>query len=302
MMKLLVFFLFLACPVLSLTAQVSINTNGDPPDNSAMLDVSSTARGLLMPRMTQRQIELISEPADGLVVYCTTTHRVYLFVGTTGLWTELAIGTVTITPWSCGLNMIITHTAGDVAPVTKTVTYETVTNIPGETSKCWIASNLGADHKATAVNDASEASAGWYWQFNRKQGYKHDGTTRTPNTTWIINISEASGWLAENDPCTIELGSGWRIPTWDEWNNVVSTGAWSDWLDPFGSGLILHPAGYLYDSNGSLYNRGGIGIYWSSTQYDTETWGGWALWFRFDFCDILGEPKSEGASLRCIKQ
>ncbi len=79
---------------------------------------------------------------------------------------------------TCGSSLTINHVAGVVAPVTKTVTYGTVTNIPGETSKCWITSNLGADHQATAINDATEASAGWYWQFNRKQGYKHDGTTQ----------------------------------------------------------------------------------------------------------------------------
>ncbi|MEI7897716.1 MAG: hypothetical protein WCJ26_11825, partial [bacterium] len=75
---------------------------------------------------------------------------------------------------TCG-TMTINHVAGTTAPVTKTVTYGTVTNITGEPSKCWITSNLGADHQATAVNDGTEASAGWYWQFNRKQGYKHDG-------------------------------------------------------------------------------------------------------------------------------
>ena len=115
----------------------------------------------------------------------------------------------------------INHVAsGGVAPVDKTVTYGTVTNIPGETSKCWITSNLGADHQATAVNDATEASAGWYWQFNRMQGYKHDGTTRTPNTTWITSINENLDWQAANDPCALELGNGWRIPTYTEWTNV----------------------------------------------------------------------------------
>ena len=78
--------------------------------------------------------------------------------------------------------LTINHVEGVVAPVTKTTTYGTVTNIPGELTKCWITSNLGSDQQATAVNDATEASAGWYWQFNRKQGYKHDGSTRTPNT------------------------------------------------------------------------------------------------------------------------
>ncbi len=133
--------------------------------------------------------------------------------------------------------------AGAVAPVAKSVTYGTVTNIPGEPSKCWITSNLGASQQATAVNDATEASAGWYWQFNRKQGYKHDGTTRTPNTTWIGSISETSDWVTANDPCTIELGSGWRIPTSTEWTNVDASGGWTDRNGPWTSGLKLHPAG-----------------------------------------------------------
>lgn len=34
---------------------VSINTSGAEPDTSAMLDVSSTVKGLLVPRMTQAQ-------------------------------------------------------------------------------------------------------------------------------------------------------------------------------------------------------------------------------------------------------
>ena len=136
--------------------------------------------------------------------------------------------------WGCGDPLTINHvTTGGVAPVNKTVTYGTVTNIPGETSKCWITSNLGADHQATAVNDATEASAGWYWQFNRMQGYKHDGTTRTPNTTWINSINENFDWLAANDPCAIELGTGWRIPTNFEWINVDASGNWTYWNGPW---------------------------------------------------------------------
>jgi hypothetical protein len=96
-----------------------------------------------------------------------------------------------------------------VAPVNKTVTYGTVTNIPGETSKCWITSNLGADHQATSKDDATEPSAGWYWQFNKKQGYKvTNNNTRTPNTPWIHPINENSDWTAAKDPCTLEMGNG----------------------------------------------------------------------------------------------
>ena len=113
--------------------------------------------------------------------------------------------------------------AGVVAPVSKTVVYGTVTGIPGEAAKCWITSNLGSDHQAIAVNDVTEPSAGWYWQFNRKQGYKQIWAAAIPAWT-ITNINESSNWITANDPCNLELGTAWRIPTYTEWYNVDYTG------------------------------------------------------------------------------
>jgi hypothetical protein len=198
---------------------------------------------------------------------------------------------------TCGTSITINHIAGAVAPVTKTVTYGIVTNIPGLEYACWIASNLGADHQATAVDDASEASAGWYWQFNRKQGYKHDGTTRTPNTTWM-SIDENSDWIAANDPCTIELGSGWHIPTQTEWTYVNEGGGWTDWNGPWNSGLKMHAAGGLDYYDGSLDFRGYDGLYYSNTQYGSTTV--WYLEFDAGDCNVLSLTKSFGCSARCV--
>jgi hypothetical protein len=201
----------------------------------------------------------------------------------------------------CGTyTLTITHlTNGGVAPVDKTVTYGTVNNIPGEPSKCWITSNLGADHQATAVDDATEASAGWYWQFNRKQGFKHDGTTRTPNTTWITPINENSDWSAANDPCALELGTGWRIPTKIEWTNVDASGGWSSWTGPWNSSLKLHAAGYLSLGNGSLSSRGSLGNYWSNAQYNATD--GWILRFYSSSSSTLFNNKANTFSLRCLR-
>ena len=201
--------------------------------------------------------------------------------------------------WSCGSSITINHIAGSIAPVTKTVTYNTVTNIPGETSKCWITSNLGADHQATAVNDTTEPAAGWYWQFNRKQGYKHDGATRTPNTTWIITINENLDWQPVNDPCLIELGNGWRMPMKTEWLNVDATGNWTSWAGPWNSGLKLHSAGYLNYSNGSISSRGADGDYWSSMNETAPN--GWREGFYFGNSAVSPANKAFGYSLRCIK-
>lgn len=116
--------------------------------------------------------------------------------------------------YTCGSLLTVNHLAGTIAPVNKTVISSTVSGVTGTDTKCWITSNPDANDQATAVDDATEASAGWYWQFNRQQGYKHDGTARTPNTTWIANIEEnTGGWLPANDPCTQLPGNGWRIPT-----------------------------------------------------------------------------------------
>ena len=54
------------------TAQgVALNTTGNKADTSAMLDVSSTTKGLLVPRMTAAQKSAIVSPATGLLVYQT---------------------------------------------------------------------------------------------------------------------------------------------------------------------------------------------------------------------------------------
>ncbi|MHC1776289.1 MAG: hypothetical protein AB9834_12860 [Lentimicrobium sp.] len=203
-----------------------------------------------------------------------------------------------VVSWTCGIyTLTINHLAGSVAPVNKTVTYSTVTNIPGEPAKCWITSNLGADREATNAYDGSEASAGWYWQFNRMQGYKHDGSSRTPNTAWISNINEDFDWQASNDPCRIELGTGWRIPTSAEWSNVDATGGWTNGNEPYVSDLRLHSAGEL-DNTGILIYRGQLGAYWANTQSDPAN--AYWLYFNSGQCGMNTDEKITGKSLRCI--
>jgi uncharacterized protein (TIGR02145 family) len=50
---------------------VGINADGTAPANSAMLDVKSTSRGVLIPRMTIAQRNAIESPDEGLMVFCT---------------------------------------------------------------------------------------------------------------------------------------------------------------------------------------------------------------------------------------
>ena len=50
---------------------VGINADGSTANSSAMLDVKSTTKGFLPPRMTNAQIFAIQSPAQGLLAFCT---------------------------------------------------------------------------------------------------------------------------------------------------------------------------------------------------------------------------------------
>ncbi len=69
---------------------VSISSTGTPANASAMLDVSSTNRGALLPRLTTTQRNGIASPAEGLLIYNTTTHSFNYF--TQGQWVEINAG------------------------------------------------------------------------------------------------------------------------------------------------------------------------------------------------------------------
>ena len=66
-----IFAAILLCVSLQLAAQVAINTDLSAPDNSAMLDVKSTTKGMLVPRMTLSQRNAIASPASGLMIFQT---------------------------------------------------------------------------------------------------------------------------------------------------------------------------------------------------------------------------------------
>jgi len=68
---------------------VAINNTGADPANSAMLDVSSTLKGVLVPRMTAAQRGNIVSPAIGLLVYQTDAPEGFYFYNAASAWIYL---------------------------------------------------------------------------------------------------------------------------------------------------------------------------------------------------------------------
>lgn len=101
---------------------VAINTDGSAPHGSAILDIKSTTKGLLTPRMTLAQRNLIASPATALMIYQTdNTPGYYYYNGSS--WVQLTTG-ASINFWTSVGNNIYNNNSGNVGigienPLTK---------------------------------------------------------------------------------------------------------------------------------------------------------------------------------------
>ncbi len=111
---------------------IAINANGADPDPSAMLDVYSSTKGFLPPRLTTIQRDAILSPASGLVIYNTDTKCIQFYDGsgwrescgslTYGVITSLNCatasnnGTLTAGIAASGVSSVITYGGGNGNP------------------------------------------------------------------------------------------------------------------------------------------------------------------------------------------
>lgn len=80
--------IFLCNALLAGAQNIGINATGAAPNAKAMLDISSTNSGLLIPRMSSAERNAITSPPAGLQVYNTTTNTLDIYRGS--LWEQMA--------------------------------------------------------------------------------------------------------------------------------------------------------------------------------------------------------------------
>jgi len=111
---------------------VSITNDGSAPDESAMLDIKSTTKGMLVPRMTTAQRTIIASPAAGLLVFDTDNNSFWFYNGVA--WNDLSAGIGSIS-WTANGNDIYNSNTGNVGIGTSTppvkLTIQTPINSPG---------------------------------------------------------------------------------------------------------------------------------------------------------------------------
>ncbi|MCX6246865.1 MAG: hypothetical protein NTW10_03940 [Bacteroidetes bacterium] len=106
----------------TMLAQVGINADNSAPDPSSMLDVKSTCKGLLPPRMTTTQRDAITAPAAGLIIYntsknCNETYNGSSWVSNTHYISESYGGGIVFYIFDNGQHGLIAATADQSAGI-----------------------------------------------------------------------------------------------------------------------------------------------------------------------------------------
>jgi len=290
----------------SLTAQVAINQDDSNPDPSAMLDIKSTNKGLLPPRMTEAEIELIVNPADGLMVYNTDDRHLYIFNEITNLWQEVAIGTGTITPpGACG---------SDFTDSRDGQFYSTVQI----GTQCWMAENLNVGTRIDGANNQIDNGTMEKYCYDDDVAncdtygglYQWDEMMQYTTDTAVQGICP-DGWHlpTDNEWKTMEMelgmsqseanGAGYRGT--DEGEKMKSTSGWLyNGNGTNTSGFTALPGGVRY-FDGGFEEPGTNGDWWSSTMYDGLNSVTRDLEESSDQVGRYGEYKTNGFSVRCLK-
>ncbi|HEY8897609.1 MAG TPA: tail fiber domain-containing protein [Niastella sp.] len=120
---------------------VAINTDGSTADASAILDVKSTSKGMLIPRMTTAQRTGIATPATGLLVFDTDTNAFWYYTGSA--WTKLDISS-----WS---------TTGNSGTASGTNFIGTTDDVPFTVK----VNNVVAGYVASTTNPANSNNTIW---------------------------------------------------------------------------------------------------------------------------------------------
>jgi uncharacterized protein (TIGR02145 family) len=247
MKKALIFLPFLFLNIKSGAQSLAINTDGSPADASALLDVNSTSKGILPPRMTTVQRDAITTPATGLVVFNTSVNSLQLYNGTA--WVSL------------------------ITPSTTAVFLPTV--VIG--TQQWMSSNLDVAfyRNGDPIPQVTDAGA-WSALTTGAWCYYNNDSTQGSTYGRIYN------WYAVNDPRGL-APIGWHVPSDAEWTTLTTTlGGASvaggkmkkagtlNWTAPNtagnnNSGFTALPAGYR-DIFGGYSNLNINGFWWSSTE------------------------------------
>ena len=248
-----------------LNAQVKIGDNPTSMNNASLLELESTTQGFLLPRMTYAQKTAITSPPAGLQVWCTdcgTLGELQIFNGTIWVTYNEINGnlptsvTICSQAWSLTNLDVTTHRNGDSIPEVTDPT-------------AWTALTTGA--WCYYNNDSANGSTygklyNWY-AVNDSRGLAPTGYHIPTDTEWSTLTTCLGGESVAGGKMKETGTTHWASPNQDATNT---------------SGFTSLPGGYRY-YDGTFYDVGNHGLWWSSTQHDAPyAWGRYLNYYYGD--------------------
>ena len=295
------------CTLLTYSLSAQMVIGGATPAASAVLDLQSTSKGLLPPRLSSLQRNAIASPAQGLTIYNSSLKLLEVFNGT--LWVNASSGTAT----GCGAKTSSTlwrdflcyNLGADMALNPFTPQYGLVGNYYqwGRNPHCFGQDGVDDDNPCQAPVYGALGAWGTTGATDNAEAISNWNLSDAPTGSWL----SSSGVKTAKDPCP----AGYRVPTRLEWdsvrtsNTISAIGTWSTSATNYSAGILigsllfLPACGYRDSSDGKLFERGSAGYYWSSTENASNVWG---LKVENGSASTNSYTKNSGFSVRCIKE
>lgn len=259
-----VFSLFLILFLNSVIAQVKIGDNPLVISSSSILEIESTSKGFLPPRMTLTQQNAITTPAVGLQIWCTScglAGELHVYAGTSAGWINIGPPTVAI-----GDN----YGGGKLA-------YLLVSGDPGYDAN--VAHGLIA-----AVADQTTISQGTPWSINNASI-----ATSTALGQGLANTNLIYGSQGTSSSYAARLAKEY------------AGGGYTDWFLPSKDELYKL---YLNKSSIGGFNTGTQtnNYYWSSSQDTSNASNGYLYDFSTIPGSMTSMPKSSSLMVRAIRK
>ncbi len=178
-------------------AQVAIGT--PTPHASAQLDITSTEKGLLIPRMTAAQRTGIATPAEGLLVYQTDASKgLYIYMnaawtlmGTTATTLKYSFlsktSDYTITANDAANNLVIKNSGNSVV----TFTLPSASAVGAGRMINITSTSTSSPQSINVLTDGSDLFFGFY---TTPSGTTDLSATTLSNISWIQLISDGTSW------------------------------------------------------------------------------------------------------------
>jgi len=266
-----------------LSSQVVVG--GDIPDPSAALDIRSTEKGVLLPRLTTAERDAVSSPATGLTIFNTSSNCLEANLGTpavpdwvgikcrTGVISALdcsnAVPTGALTPGQAasGVSVSVSYTGGNggvhdgqtvastgVTGLTATLSAGSFESGSGNLSYSITGTPAGIGNASFALNIGGQTCTlnikYWQWGISEQAvaGPTGPGAGDANDgavSGWYTTGAPDGSWTDGSKTPNDPCPMGYRIPTKAQWDGVVANNTITN-TGSFGNSATNYGAGIKF--------------------------------------------------------